>query len=269
MTAYSGGRVVVMAALMAGSAAACIEPVPSAAVAPEPRLGQPGKDIPWVPSPEPLVDRMLDLARLNSSDYLIDLGSGDGRLVIAAARRGVRARGIEFEPGLVAFATDSARRAGVDWRATFVQGDIFQSDLSQATVITLFLSSEINLRLRPRLLELEPGTRIISNTFTMADWNPDETAKEGDCETRCDAMLWIVPAQVAGEWRLGQETLRLEQAFQRVTGTLDAADLTDVRLRGHDISFTAASRRYTGRVGTTVMSGTTDTGGTWSADRTP
>lgn len=260
-------RIGMMAAAIA--AVTCSSPAETPEPASAPRLGQPGKDIPWVPSPEPLVDRMLDIAQLNSSDFLIDLGSGDGRTVIAAARRGVRALGIEYDPDLVAFSTQQAERADVSWRATFQQGDIFSSDLdlSRATVITLFLSSEINLRLRPRLLDLEPGTRIVSNTFTMADWEPDAVAREGDCSSWCDAMLWIIPAKVEGEWRMDDGSLRLTQTFQRLSGDLAGRPIDAARLQGSDITFSVNGTRYTGRVSGSTMRGTRDDGQAWTASR--
>ena len=134
---------------------------------------QPGKDVVWLPSNADLVDRMLDMVQLRPDDYLVDLGSGDGITVIRAAQRGARAHGIEYNPDLVALAKGNARSAGVADRATFVQGDIFKSDFSKATVVALFLTSELNLRLRPTLLAMKPGTRVVSNTFDMLDWSPD------------------------------------------------------------------------------------------------
>jgi SAM-dependent methyltransferase len=142
----------------------------------QPQVGQAGKDVVYVPTMPALVDKMLDLAHVTAQDYVIDLGSGDGRTVIAAARRGARALGIEYEADLVALSTRNAAAAGVAASATFVKQDFFETDLSKATVVTMFLLPELNLRLRPKLLTLPAGTRIVSNTFAMGDWNPDETA---------------------------------------------------------------------------------------------
>src|SRR6266513_2493154 len=142
----------------------------------EPHVGQEGKDVIWVPTPQALVDKMLDMAKVTPKDYVIDLGSGDGRTVITAAKRGARALGIEFNPDMVALSRRNAAKAGLSDKATFVEADIFRSDLSPATVITLFLLTDLNLKLRPTILTLKPGTRIVSNTFRMGDWEPDETA---------------------------------------------------------------------------------------------
>ena len=141
----------------------------------EPYSGQPGKDVVWVPSPQALVDRMLDMAKVTPKDYLIDLGSGDGRTVITAAKRGITAMGVEFNPDMVALSKRNAADAGVSDKATFVQGDIFETDFSKADVVTMFLLSSLNLRLRPTLLNMKPGTRVVSNTFDMAELEPDES----------------------------------------------------------------------------------------------
>src|SRR5437762_723145 len=174
-----------------------------------PEVGQPGKDVVWVPTPQALVDRMLDMAKVTPQDYVVDLGSGDGRTVITAARRGARAHGIEYNPDMVRLSERNAAAEGVAANATFAKADLFESDFSQATVITMFLLPEINLKLRPKILDLKPGTRIVSNTFTMGDWMPDETAMVGDCVAWCTALYWIVPAKVAGAWQLPQGELNL------------------------------------------------------------
>jgi SAM-dependent methyltransferase len=159
-----------------------------------PRPGQPGKDVLWLPTPEPLVDVMLNLARVTARDVVFDLGSGDGRLAIAAAKRGATAIGIEYNADLVELSKRRAAAAGVRQRATFVRADFFQVDLSAATVVTLFLNDDLNLKLRPRLLKLTPGTRIVSNTFSMGDWEPDDIASvERGCANWCTALMWIVP----------------------------------------------------------------------------
>jgi hypothetical protein len=259
----AAGTLAVWVACWVGCADSPPPPVPVA----EPELGQPGKDVVWVPSPDVLVEKMLDLAQLTPTDTLIDLGSGDGRTVIAAARRGARAKGIEFNPDLVAFATERARQAGLADRATFETADLFTTDLGQATVITLFLSSEINLKLRPRLLELPPGTRIVGNTFMMADWEPDQSETAGDCRSWCEAHLWIVPARVEGDWMLDGRPLHLAQRFQRISGTLGGASLESGRIRGSSITLTVRGQHFTGRVDGATMSGTTDDGRSWSATR--
>lgn len=154
---------------------------------------QVGKDVVWEPTPTALVEAMLDLAHVTTRDTVLDLGSGDGRIVIAAAKRGARASGVEYDPRLVALARYNARQAGVANRATFVQGDLFATDLTHATVITLFLLPSLNLRLEPFLLGLRPGTRIVSNTFTMGDWVADRSVSVPACTQWCWALLWIVP----------------------------------------------------------------------------
>jgi hypothetical protein len=228
----------------------------------EPVSGQPGKDVVWVPSPQATVDKMLELTKVTAKDYVIDLGSGNGITVISAAKKGATALGVEFNPDMVALSRRLVKEAGVSDKATFVQGDLFEADLSKATVITMFLLPEINLRLRPKLLDLKPGTRIASNTFGMDDWEPDAEAAASPCTTWCTALVWVVPAKVAGTWRLGQRTLRLTQQYQKITGTLGSTRITKGRLNGEDITFTAGTRTYTGRVNGHTMSGSG-----WSATR--
>lgn len=232
-----------------------------------PKIGQAGKDVIWVPTPQPLVDQMLKLAKLTPKDYLIDLGSGDGRTVITAAKRGVRALGIEYNPKMVALSKRRAAQAGVSDKAHFVHGDIFQIDFSEATVITLFLLPDLNLKLRPKILDMRPGTRVVSNSFTMDDWRADEraraTRKEG-CESYCTAYLWIVPAKVAGTWQMSDGQLKLEQRFQMVSGSLriggDTTRVTGGRLRGNEIWFNAGGVVYTGRVHGDTIEGKADSG---------
>jgi len=219
-----------------------------------PEVGQPGKDVVWVPTPQGVVDKMLDMARLTKSDYLIDLGSGDGRTVITAAKRGARAMGIEYNADMVELSKNNARIAGVADRATFMKADLFQTDLSRATVITMFLLPEINRRLRPRLLALKPGTRVVSNTFTMGDWKADEehTVQGDACDgSWCTALLWIIPAKAAGTWQVPQGELVLKQTYQQLSGTLKTSERTvpvHGRVRGEDVMLSAGSARYTGRV---------------------
>lgn len=240
----------------------------------EPRVGQEGKDVVWVPSPQALVNKMLDMAKVTPKDYVIDLGSGDGRTVITAAKRGAKAQGIEYNPEMVELSKRNAAKEGVSDKATFAKADLFESDFSQATVITMFLLPDINLKLRPKILDLKPGTRIVSNTFTMGEWTADETATVNeDCQSYCTALLWIVPAKVAGTWQLPQGELALKQTFQMISGTIRSGNvstpITNGRLHGDQISFTAGSAQYTGRVNGNVMEGNVK-GGTnakWRATR--
>ena len=182
----------------------------------EPTVGQAGKDVVWVPTPQPLVEKMLDLAKIGAQDVHYDLGSGDGRTVITAAKRGARAFGIEYNPDMVELSRRKAAEAKVSAdRATFVQADIFETDFSKATVVTLFLLPSMNMQLRDKFLAMAPGTRIVANTFTIEDWEADQTETvTGDCVSWCTALLWIVPAKVDGSWQLGTEPLVLKQTFQ-------------------------------------------------------
>lgn len=234
-----------------------------------PESGQPGKDVVWVPTPDTLVERMLDMAKVTPQDFLIDLGSGDGRTVIAAAQRGLKAHGIEYNPDMVALAQRRAQAAGVADRATFAKADIFESDFAKAQVITLFLLPELNERLRPQILELEPGTRIVSNSFRMGDWEPDRTDRVEGCNQWCTAHLWLVPAKVEGSWRLGEQELKLTQKYQMLAGTLGTTPIENGRLDGKQISFTAGGVTYAGTVTGTTMSGSA-TGGSaanWTATK--
>jgi hypothetical protein len=200
----------------------------------------------------------------------MDLGSGDGRTVITAAKRGARAQGVEYNPDMVALSQRNAKEAGVTSKAAFVKADLFETDFSKAQVITMFLLPSINLRLRPKILDMRPGTRIVSNTFTMDDWQDDESQTIGeDCTSWCTAHLWIVPAKVEGTWQLGQGALTLTQKYQMVSGTLGTAAIADGRLRGEDITFTVGTAKYTGKVSGNSMSGTMTggSGGKWSATK--
>ena len=236
----------------------------------QPQVGQEGKDVIWVPTPQALVDRMLDMAKVTAKDYVIDLGSGDGRTVITAAKRGAKALGIEYNPDMVELSKRNAAKAGVSDKASFVKADLFEADLSPATVITMFLLPDINLKLRPKILNLKPGTRIVSNSFTMGDWNADDTAvvKEG-CVSYCTAYLWIVPAKVEGAWQFGDGTLTLKQTYQTVSGSLNrggnAVQIANGKLDGDHITFNAGDTLYTGRVTSNGMEGTISTGGEWKA----
>jgi hypothetical protein len=227
----------------------------------QPQIGQPGKDVVYLPTVPSLVDKMLDLAHVTAQDYVIDLGSGDGRTVIAAAKRGARALGIEFDANLVALSSTNAAAAGVGNSATFVKEDLFEADLTRATVITMFLLPEVNLRLRPRLLTLPPGTRIVSNTYAMGDWNPDDMVTVADrCGNWCTALLWIVPARVEGGWKMPQGELWLKQSYQVVGGTFEAGAASGLvvngRVRADRISFLVGASLFTGRVAGDVIEGT-------------
>jgi len=237
----------------------------------EPQVGQEGKDVIWVPTPQGLIDKMLNMAKVTAADYVMDLGSGDGRTVIAAAKRGARATGIEYNPDMVELSKTSAEKAGVAEKATFMKADLFESDLSQATVITMYLLPTINLKLRPKILELKPGTRIVSHAFTMDDWQSDQT----DSFDGRTAYLWIVPAKVEGTWQLAQGELTLTQSFQMLSGTFKTAGNTvqvvrNGKMYGDQISFAAGNTEYTARVNGNSMQGTTRGGATgpWNATRT-
>ncbi len=229
----------------------------------EPRVGQPGKDVVWVPSPQTLVDKMLDMAKLTPQDYLMDLGSGDGRTVITAAKRGATAVGVEYNPDMVALSKASAEKEGVTAKASFVQADLFKTDLTKATVITMFLLPSINMQLRPTLLNLKPGTRVVSNTFTMEDWQPDETfSVPNPCVSWCTALLWIIPAKVQGTWKTAEGNLTLNQQFQMLTGTLGSNAISEGKMNGDQITFTAGGKKYSGRV-----NGSSIQGQGWSASK--
>jgi len=240
----------------------------------EPTEGQPGKDVVWVPTPHVLVEKMLDMARVTPRDYVMDLGSGDGRNVIAAAKRGARALGVEYNPDMVELSRRIAANEGVADKVTFVQGDMYEADISQATVMALFLLTENLNKLVPKFLGLNPGSRIVVNGFEIDGWKADETGRaDGDCGSWCTAYLYIVPARVAGTWQLPRGRLRLEQKFQELTGTLSSGGtstpITNGRLRGSQISFTAGGADYVGRVDGDSMSGDLKGGSTgdWRAVR--
>jgi precorrin-6B methylase 2 len=234
----------------------------------QPSVGQAGKDVVWVPTADALVARMLDMAKLTPRDYLIDLGSGDGRTVIAAAKRGATAVGIEYNPDMVALSKKNAAAAGVTRKATFMKADIFETDYSKATVLTLFLLPDLNIKLRPTILNMKPGTRVVSNSFNMDDWEADETANVAqECTNYCTAYLWIVPAKVDGTWTTPSGDLTLTQQYQMVSGTLGTTPISDGRLRGTEIKFKAGGVAYTGTVNGTSIKGTSSSGGTWTATK--
>jgi SAM-dependent methyltransferase len=242
----------------------------------EPVVGQEGKDVVWVPTPPVLIEKMLDMVRVTPKDFVIDLGSGDGRNVIAAAKRGARALGVEYNPDMVELSKRIAVKEGVAEKATFVQGDMFEADVSKATVLALFLLTENLNKLVPKFLDMMPGARIVVNGFEIDGWKADETGKaDGDCGNWCTAYLYIVPARVNGAWRLGRGKLRLEQKFQELTGTLttdgSSTPITHGRLRGDEIRFIVGGVSYAGRVQGNTMRGEVK-GGTvaaWTAVRKP
>ncbi len=240
----------------------------------EPTSGQAGKDVVWVPTPPALVEKMLDMAKVTPQDFVMDLGSGDGRNIIAAARRGARALGVEYNPDMVAYAQREAEKAGVAGKALFVQGDMYEADISAATVLALFLLPENLDRLVPKFLDMKPGTRIVLNTFGMRDWNADRIEHAGEgCGAWCDALLYIVPAKVAGRWRLGEGELVLEQAYQVLTGSFESGGatrlLTNPSLQGDRVRFTLDGVEYSGIVNGATMQGTRSgsASGSWQATR--
>jgi SAM-dependent methyltransferase len=241
-----------------------------------PYVGLPGKDVIWLPAELVMVNKMLDLAKLTPSDVVMDLGSGDGRTVIGAAKRGARGIGVEFNPDLVEHSRRNAEKEGVANRASFERGDLFEADLSRATVITLFLLPSINLKLRPKLLELKPGTRIVGNTFTMDEWKPDETVRDetrGEgCGFNCIAYLWVVPARAAGAWQTPEGEMKLEQRFQEVSGTIGAGNRQITvagKLLGDRITLSGPGVEYSGRVDGNAIEGTAkgEKPGPWKATR--
>jgi hypothetical protein len=250
-------RLVAASMLLIAGAAAVLAQQPGPA---EPQLNQKGKDVQWVPTPPALIDKMLDLAQVTPADYLVDLGSGDGVTVIAAAKRGVRALGIEYDANLVEVSRVNAQQAGVTALTKFVKADIFKTDFSKATVVTTFLLPSLNLQLRPTILAMKPGTRVVSNTFPMGEWEPDDTASVEACERWCKALLWIVPARVGGTWRTSKGELTLTQRFQMVSGSLDSTPIAEGRLRGDEVRFTVGGAIYTGRVNGYRMRGTLTAG---------
>lgn len=263
-------RVLIAAALVpaAVSAQTATEPY-------TPKVGQPGKDAVWVPTSPALVEKMLDMAKVTPSDFVMDLGSGDGRNVIAAGKRGARGRGVEYNPDLVALSNRTAKTEGVGDKVEFVQGDMYEADISQASVLALFLLTENLDRLAPKFLALKPGTRIVANTFGISGWTPDETEKlETDCTNWCTSLLWIVPAKAGGVWTMADGELKLQQEFQMVTGALTSGGaskpIAGGRLRGDAITFTIDGAKYEGRVTGNTIAGTVIVNGKkmrWTATR--
>jgi hypothetical protein len=254
-------------------------PAQSAPAEPVPVLGTPGKDSGWIPTPAGMVEAMLEMAGVTREDTVVDLGSGDGRIPILAAKMfGARGLGIEYNGDLVTYSKGVARREGLADRVEFIQGDIFATDFTHATVVTLFMPPAFNLRVRPQLLAMKPGTRVVSFNFDMAEWLPDQTVYVDSQR----GMLWRIPAQVAGEWRFTPgggtpQVLRLTQRFQQVRGQLDIGNETlalwDLRFEVDRLRFSVLhqGRRldYEARVTGRRLEGSLQAGGqaaqAWSA----
>ncbi|MEY3116701.1 MAG: hypothetical protein RL629_520 [Pseudomonadota bacterium] len=209
----------------------------------KPQVGQEGKDVIWVPTPEGLIDKMLAAAKVSDKDTLFDLGAGDGIIAITAARKyGAKSVGIEYNPEMAQFARRKVAEAGLTDKVKIITGDIFQEDFSAATVVTLYLMPHLNLKLRPILLKMKPGTRVVSNTFTMGEWEPDETV----FDQHWKGYFWVVPAQIEGAWVMtgmegGPLRLNISQSFQNIGGTLtrggQTLTLLGAKLRGDEVKF--------------------------------
>ena len=239
----------------------------------EPVVGQSGKDVVWVPTPFVTVEKMLDMAKVTPQDFVMDLGSGDGRNIIGAAKRGARAKGVEWNQDMVDLSNRLAREAGVADKAEFVQGDMYAADISKANVMAMFLLTENLDKLMPKFLELKPGSRIVINGFGITGWTPDVTERAtGDCGSWCTVHLFHVPAKVGGTWQMPSGQLTIKQSFQKITGTLANGDNStpiEGSLNGEEITFTAGNATYTGRVNGNAMSGDVKggPGGKWSATK--
>jgi hypothetical protein len=254
------GRVILAVVVLAGGAARAGAQEGDKVFVPV--SGQPGKDVVWVPSPPETVEKMMEVGQVTPQDFVIDLGSGDGRNVIAAAKRGARGLGVEFNQDMVDLSKRLATQAGVAERAQFVQGDMFAADFSKATVLALFLLPSNLMQLRDKIYNLPPGTRVVLNTFGIQDWAPDEQVTLENCSSWCTVMLNIVPAKVAGTWRVTQGgELTLAQEYQMLAGTMKTADGRTLqvsgRLRGNEMTVTAGGQEYKARVdGNTISSAT-------------
>ena len=245
---------------LAFSASAALAQAPITQETYKPTVGQAGKDAVWVPTSNAMIEKMLDMAKVTPKDFVMDLGSGDGRAIIAAARRGVPGLGVEYNNDLVEFSKRAAREAGVADKAQFVQGDMYAADISKATVLSLFLLPSNLEKLAPKFLDLPAGSRIVANTFWIQGWTPDETdTMKENCDNWCTAMLFIVPAKVAGRWRTDEGELVLTQQYQTVSGTFTPAQGDKIsvtgRLRGNQLSLTVGDRTYEGRVDGDTMVG--------------
>jgi SAM-dependent methyltransferase len=218
----------------------------------EPTVGQAGKDVVWVPTPPELVEKMMDMAKVGPADMVMDLGSGDGRNIIAAAKRGATAVGVEYNPDMVELSNRLAKEAGVAGKASFIQGDMYTADISKATVMALFLLPDNLRKLTDKFMALKPGSRLVLNTFAIPDWEADVSETiQGECVSWCTSLLYFVPAKVAGTWKTPQGDLTLNQAFQNVTGTLTSngksVNVTG-KLRGEEITLNAGGTTLSGKV---------------------
>ena len=227
----------------------------------EPTVGQAGKDVVWVPTSPELVEKMLDLAKVTPDDLVMDLGSGDGRNIIAAARRGARAIGVEYNADMVELSRRNAKEAGVSDRATFIQGDMYEADISKATVLALFLLPSNLNKLQDKFLALEPGSRIVNNTFFVEGWEPDvKETITGECTSWCTAGLYIVPAKVQGVWQFDGGEIALTQQYQMLSVALTsdgkAAPIAEGRMNGRGISFSVNGLTYDGTVNGDTITGT-------------
>lgn len=208
-----------------------------------PVQGQAGKDVIWIPTPEGLIDKMLTAAKVTDKDKLFDLGAGDGIIAITAARKyGAQSVGIEYNPDMAQFARRKVAEAGMNDKVRIITGDIFQEDFSSATVVTLYLMPHLNMKLRPTLLKMKPGTRVVSHAFTMGDWEPDETMSFNHTQ----GYFWVVPAQIDGSWVMngfdgGPIRVNLSQSFQNIGGTLTRGGqsfaMLGAKLRGDEVKF--------------------------------
>ena len=263
--------VTLLAAPAVGVAQTATAQAPPPAGQYEPKVGQAGKDVVWVPSPVSTVEKMLDVAKVTPQDFVVDLGSGDGRNVIAAAKRGAKALGVEYNPDMVELSKRNAAAAGVSDKASFVQGDMYAAEFSQATVLALFLLPDNLLKLRDKFAALKPGTRIVANTFGIEEWTADETLTiADDCQSWCTVLLYFVPARVDGTWQTAQGPLTLKQQYQLVSGTLGTANIENGRVKGDMLSFAVAGTPYTARVVGETLSGTVKASGgetAWRATR--
>jgi precorrin-6B methylase 2 len=240
-----------------------------------PYYGMPGRDAVWVPTPYELIEKMLDMAKVTEHDLVMDLGSGDGRNIIAAAKRGARAIGVEYNGDLVALSQKTAEKEGVAGKASFVQGDMYKADISKASVLALFLLPENMDKMVDKFLAMKPGSRIVVNGFRINHWDFDASETiSGECKIWCTAYLWIVPADVRGRWRMADGELQINQRFQKFTGTLTragkSAPVTDGKLDGTRITFNVAGVAYTGRVEGDSMTGSIEgsaPGMLWNASR--
>lgn len=229
----------------------------------EPRL-----DVIYVPTPQEVVDRMLDMAEVKSGDFMIDFGCGDGRMVVTAAKRGARGYGVDINPVRIREANENAKKAGVTDKVEFKIANLFEEDLSKADVMAMYLLTDINLRLRPKILnDMKPGTRIVSHAFDMGDWEPDQR----DTVSGKNVFFWVVPAKVEGKWVVDggpKITLNLTQQYQMVGGKAEldgkTADVTNGRLKGTEITFTVNGQTYRGKVSGNTIEGI---GGGWKATK--